>query len=660
MLAAALAYAVAGFPVLPLDGKVPRNRGGLTNASTDPAIISEWWGRWPSADVGIRTGAESGLLVLDVDVPAGLKTLAELERRHGKLRTACVLTGSGGWHHYFRYPGEPVRNSAGRLGDGLDVRGDGGYVVAPPSLHESGRLYKWTRGLERGRKDVPPWLLEAIGARANAAPKVLERIPEGQRRDELLKVAGALKRRGLDGAEVMPTLRELNKRCSPPLSRHELETIAFPSTIEPDPEVAIKTAPVVPVRPVEAVLDTFRSWLHLPDAGLLYVVCAAVAANKVQTFDPTWLIVVGAAGSGKTEALSATSRLDGVHLVGTLTEASLLSGTPRKDAVADASGGLLREIGESGIVVLKDFGSVLSMHRDARAAVLAALRELYDGSWTRLVGVDGGRRLHWEGRFGLLAGATAVLDQHHGAIAQLGERFLLYRITVDDAYAQARSSLAHHGRERTMRRELSEAVAGLFAGPDFSEPPPMTGEDEERLIALSILVARARSPVVRDSYRREIELVPDSEAPGRIVGALGRLLTGLRMVGVDELEAWRLTVKTGLDSMPATRLRALEYLLGKEKVASTTDVATALDLPNPTIHRTLEDLAAHGLLRRESQGQGKADLWCLQDWVRETYGAATSSETSESHDATSSKTSEPGTSLEFQYTNDDISEEVLF
>jgi uncharacterized membrane protein len=430
-------------------------------------------------------------------------------------------------------------------------------------------------------------------------------------------------------------------------------------TIESDSEVAIKTAPVVQGRPIEAVLDTFRSWLHLPDAGLLYVVCAAVAANKARMFDPTWLIVVGAAGSGKTEALSATSRLERVYLVGTLTEASLLSGTPRKDATADASGGLLREIGESGIVVLKDFGSILSMHRDARAAVLAALRELYDGSWTRLVGVDGGRRLHWEGHFGLLAGATAVLDQHHGAMAQLGERFLLYRITVDDAYAQARSSLAHHGRERNMRRQLSEAVAGLFAGLDLSQPPLMTETDTERLIALSTLVARARSPVVRDSYRREIELVPDSEAPGRIVGGLGRLLTGLRLIGVHASEAWRLTVKTGLDSMPATRLRALEYLLTRDNLATTTDVATALDLPNPTIHRTLEDLAAHRLLRRESQGQGKADLWCLQPWVRESHSAATSSETSESHGATSSETSEAGITSEFHYTNDNISEEVL-
>jgi IclR-like helix-turn-helix domain-containing protein len=369
--------------------------------------------------------------------------------------------------------------------------------------------------------------------------------------------------------------------------------------------------------------------MHMPDPGLLYAVCAGIAVNRVQAFDPTWFIYVGAAGSGKSETLQATSRLPDVYLVGTLTEASLLSGTPRKDAATDASGGLLREIGESGTLILKDFGSVLSMHRDARAAVLAAMREIYDGSWTRLVGVDGGRRLHWEGRLGLLAGATSVLDQHHSVMSQLGERFLIYRVDVADPAEQARKSLAHHGRERGMRQELAEAVAGLFAGLEHAEPPTLTDSDTERLIALATLVARARSPVVRDPYRRELELVPDSEAPGRIVGALGRLLTGVRLIGVSEDEAWRVTVKTGFDSMPAARLRAFLFMLYHDDDVSTTDVATALDLPNPTTHRTLEELAAHGVISRNSQGQGKADLWRVRRWTRSLHSAATSSEMSE-------------------------------
>jgi Bifunctional DNA primase/polymerase, N-terminal/Primase C terminal 1 (PriCT-1) len=634
VLAAAAAYAERGWPVFPVNGKAPLTAHGFKDASVDAEQIRAWWQTHPTAGVAIATGAASGVLAVDVDAQkGGAGTWKRLVAEHGKIPpTAATLTGGGGSHLLFRHPGA-VPSSTGRLGEHVDVRGDGGYIVLPPSVHENGRPYKWLQPLEKtGLAEAPAWLLELARGRRNGSRPVAEIddvIPEGRRRDAMLTVAGKLKRAGLSGEEILPTLRKLNERCRPPLDEAELESVALKTTIEADSETAISTVTDAPPRPIESVLEVFRGWMHMPDPGLLYAVCAGIAANRVQAFDPTWFIYVGAAGSGKSETLTAASRLPGVHVVGTLTEASLLSGTPRKEAATDASGGLLREIGGSGTLILKDFGSILSMHRDARAAVLAALRELFDGSWTRLVGVDGGRRLHWEGRLGLLAGATSVLDQHHGVMAQLGERFLIYRVDVTDPAAQAHSSLAHHGRERLMRHELSAAVAGLFAGLELAEPPPLTAADTERLVALATLVARARSPVVRDPYRRELELVPDSEAPGRIVGALARLLTGLRLIGVPDDEAWRVTVKSGLDSMPAVRLRALLLMFGRDDDVSTTDVATALDLPNPTTHRTLEELAAHRVIARKSQGQGKADLWRVKRWARSLHRAATSSEMSE-------------------------------
>ena len=127
-----------------------------------------------------------------------------------------------------------------------------------------------------------------------------------------------------------------------------------------------------------------------------------------------------------------------------------------------------------------------------------------------------------------------MLDQHHGVMAQLGERFLLHRIAVPDPRSQGKASLGHHGRERTMRRELAEAVAGPLRRPRPERASALRRGGRERLVDLADLVSRARSPVIRDSYRREIELVPDSEAPGRIVGALARILTGLRLIGVEE------------------------------------------------------------------------------------------------------------------------------
>lgn len=115
--------------------KHPRLRRGLHDATLDPALIRRWWERWPHAGVAVRTGAESRLVVVDVDRHSGgFTSLGQLQRRHGRVPpTPVTLTGGGGRHYWFRHPGHSVANSTGRLGAGIDIRGDGGYVMAPPT-----------------------------------------------------------------------------------------------------------------------------------------------------------------------------------------------------------------------------------------------------------------------------------------------------------------------------------------------------------------------------------------------------------------------------------------------------------------------------------------------------------------------------------------------
>ena len=146
----------------------------------------------------------------------------------------------------------------------------------------------------------------------------------------------------------------------------------------------------------------------MPDHGAINVALAGVVANYA-TGDPVWPLLVGPPGCGKSEIVSALVGAPDVWPLSSLTPQTLLSGFERKDKPAS----LLLQIGEFGIIVCKDFGSVLSMNRDARAALLAGLREVYDGSWTRHVGTDGGRTLHWAGKVGLIAGCTPAIDQHH-------------------------------------------------------------------------------------------------------------------------------------------------------------------------------------------------------------------------------------------------------
>jgi hypothetical protein len=141
---------------------------GLKDGSVDEGQIRRWWTENPIANIGIVTGRESGIIVLDIDVKDdGPNSLAAIEDGNEKLPpTVEVITGGGGAHRFFRHPVHTnVPNSAKRLGRGLDVRGDGGYVVAVPSLHASGERYSWDlyAGLNEAElAELPPWLLKLI------------------------------------------------------------------------------------------------------------------------------------------------------------------------------------------------------------------------------------------------------------------------------------------------------------------------------------------------------------------------------------------------------------------------------------------------------------------------------------------------------------------
>jgi hypothetical protein len=154
-------------------GKHPCSKGAFKYAMRDAKEIRKRWFGWPNVNVGIATGAVSGIVALDVD-PAhgGEESLARLEKEHGALpATRTVKTGGGGRHLYFKHPGGTVPCSIGKIGAGLDVRGDDGYVVAPPSNHASGGTYEWLD--ERESVDAPAWLLALMcGPRKRATATI--------------------------------------------------------------------------------------------------------------------------------------------------------------------------------------------------------------------------------------------------------------------------------------------------------------------------------------------------------------------------------------------------------------------------------------------------------------------------------------------------------
>ena len=206
---------------------------GFKAATTDPATVRTWWGQWPDALIAVPTGEHTGIVVLDPDVRPGIDgndTLYLLEERHGKLPpTVEALTPSGGRHIYFRHPGQPVPCSAGKLGPGLDVRGDGGYVVVPPSRNGAGG-WEWEASNPSEPAELPvAWISLLVAPRHEEGPRRPEDTPigEGQRNAHLTSLAGAMRRRGASADALRGALHAENEaRCRPPLGAAEVDRIA--------------------------------------------------------------------------------------------------------------------------------------------------------------------------------------------------------------------------------------------------------------------------------------------------------------------------------------------------------------------------------------------------------------------------------------------------
>ena len=401
-------------------------------------------------------------------------------------------------------------------------------------------------------------------------------------------------------------------RPHPPAAREK-----EPAVVVPAQGSAISGTPPAPCSLADAEKEYSR-WLHDDDLVPTRAVLAAFAANMRLDGDPVRVMLVGGSGAGKTERIMPVTAMPNVVMSSTITgEAALLSATPKKDRADNATGGLLRQLGKHGMLVLKDFTSVLSMSRDARAAVLAALREVYDGRWDRNYGSDGGQTLTWQGKCGLLAGCTTAIDSAHSVLAAMGTRFVFVRLPRPDLAKISESALEHMGKEQQMRTGLAEVTAGLLANLP-GQPHPLGAEVTSALVGLACLASQARSPVQRD-WKGEIELVLDAEAPTRMIKQLGQLWRACGMLGLSQADSWDVVRRAGIDSVPKLRGSIIRHLAASDHPPSTTDIAGAVDHPTRSALRALEDLAAHGVVTRVTADKGHAYTWRLSDRARGWY-----------------------------------------
>jgi hypothetical protein len=328
--AAVLGLANRGFRLFPVHAgsKHPMITQWPQQATTEPEQLCEWIQECPDCNWGLAAGPGSGIFVLDVDGELGLATMRELWNQGYELPPTLTATTSRGHHSYFQYPGDAsIRNSVGKVGLGLDIRGDGGYVLVPPSVHPSGAVYEWTHD-EAAVASAPDWLLERLLARSPSPTTPGSdhngAIPEGQRNASLASLAGTMRRRNMTAASIVAALlAENEERCTPPLSeaevrdigrsvcRYEAESVTAAHSASPvspqwpDPEPLGGELPPVPafdvqllptsLRPlVEDVTERMRVPLDYPAA--VAVLCLAGVTNRRAMIQPkakdtSWLVV---------------------------------------------------------------------------------------------------------------------------------------------------------------------------------------------------------------------------------------------------------------------------------------------------------------------------------------------------------------------------------
>lgn len=347
-----------------------------------------------------------------------------------------------------------------------------------------------------------------------------------------------------------------------------------------------------------------KKWLLIEDEDVLDIVFAFAIAERLPG-DPLWLFLIAPPGGCKTEILRAIEGDEFYHL-SDLTAKTFVSGLMLgKGEERRKIDDLLPQL-DKKILLFKDFTTVLEKDKDERRQIIAQMREIYDGSYSKKFGsLD--EKVSYKSRFGFIAGVTPVIDKHWKIMQQLGERFLKYRWEEDEDTTTRRAG-ENEGKEIVMRSDLQKAIMGFLTNlsiPDVNFPKDLA----EPIIQASKFLAIVRTPIVIQSTRSDFyhDHVPCPERPTRLVKQLKKLskclaaVRGRQICDPKDIES---AIKVALSTSPPDRLVILESI---QKLENTTldgctvaQIKHKVQLPETSIRNICEQLEMLGLVIKTS------------------------------------------------------------
>lgn len=363
--------------------------------------------------------------------------------------------------------------------------------------------------------------------------------------------------------------------------------------------------------------------LLLADRSYIKVVAAAVLGNQI-TGNPVWLMLVAASSGGKTAVLTTLDNLEFLpgknvsFFISDLTENTLASGF--KSASGEAS--LLTQVPDGGLLIFKDFTSLLTKRSEARDAIMGQLREVYDGQFVKRTGNK--QDVKWTGKIGALAGVTTAVHEYMAQMSVMGDRFIMYSIVQPDRMKLLHFVMAMRLEGNSQAIKLAKAKETMHTYlknciPRIGEATlEMKETSREHLMFVADFATKVRSGVMMDDRTKQIQFVPDAEMPTRLIDQLLSIGTALSLMHkIDgensELDKSDMDIlyKIAFDSIPIKRRWALRELATYKNGATTSGLATKIGYETAVVGNWLAQLNALGICRR--LGGSGANTWLLNE-----------------------------------------------
>ncbi len=356
-------------------------------------------------------------------------------------------------------------------------------------------------------------------------------------------------------------------------------------------------------RSLQGLIQVLQEYLYLPDIeNHLRVIVATVLANRVEG-DPVWLLVMDEPSSGKTELLNLLYGQQNCHFISTITANTLASGYKGEVSLLTTL-----DPEPTPIMIVKDFNTIATLQQDKRNEILSQLREVFDGKFNKRFG--NGVQVNWQGKLGFIGACTPVIQRYLSVWGILGERFIIYRLgsKIDQVQASLKA-INISGEEQLYRDSAREILENILKGISTDIPVLLLKPDDDagtRIANLSAFVVKARSPVMRNSYTREVEYVGSESSP-RLAKSLVQLSKGFSLLrGNDRigLKDYELLTDVAFSSVPPDRLKLLFLLNEAHKPLnfSTIQSEGKFHISESGLRRLIEDLSLLGLVQINGKG----------------------------------------------------------